>query len=573
MRTENPISVPWRRRSVVALFALLFSVMIGQGVNLQVLDKKFLQEQGDARYLRDVAVPAHRGMITDREGEPLAVSTPVSSIWINPKDFQASAGQLQSLAVLLEMTPAKIRELVRERADREFVYLQRQVAPQLAHDVMALNIGGVALQREYHRYYPAGEVTAHIIGFTDIDDSGQEGLELAYEKWLQAQPGKERVVRNRLGQTVERVARLAPAHDGQNLTLSIDRRLQYLTYRELKAAVQRNHAPSGSAVVLDVRTGEVLALVNQPSYNPNNRNQYQSTAYRNRVVTDLFEPGSTVKPFIVAAAMGTGNFRPETAINTAPGLMRVGSATIHDVRDYGLIDVRTILQKSSNIGATKIALSLDPKYLWTTMSDFGFGHAVGSGFPGESLGIFKNYRQWGEIERATMAYGYGLSTSALHLAQAYAALLGDGALRPVSFVKLTPEQIAAMPTQQVVDKKIVMQMRDMLMGVVSDEGTASQAEVKGYTVAGKTGTVRKASPGGYLEDNYIALFAGAIPASDPRLVMVITINDPRGEKYYGGAVAAPVFARVMSGAMRLLNITPDRASEDQTKVAMVGGQQ
>ena len=573
MRTKYPINIPWRRRTVVALFGLSFLVMIGQAVNLQVLNREFLKGQGDARYLRDVAVPAHRGMITDRDGEPLAVSTPVSSVWINPKDFQANAQQLRALGKLLSLPVSRIQNLVKEREEREFVYVQRHVAPQLAQQVMDLKIAGVALQREYRRYYPMGEVAAHLIGFTDIDDKGQEGLELAHEQWLHSQPGKERVVRNRVGQTVERVARLAPAQDGQQLTLSIDHKLQYQTYRELKAAVQRNGAKSGSAVVLDVRTGEVLALVNQPSFNPNNRNEYRSASYRNRVVTDLFEPGSTVKPFIVAAAIASGNFRPDTAINTAPGLMRVGNATIRDHRDYGLIDVRTILQKSSNIGASKIALSLEPKYLWNTMNDFGFGQVVGSGFPGESLGTLKPYRRWKEVERATMAYGYGLSTSALHLAQAYAALLGDGKLRPISYQKLTADQIANIPTRQVVDKKTVMQMRDMLMGVVSDEGTASRAEVKGYKVAGKTGTVRKASVGGYLEDNYTALFAGAIPASNPRMVMVITINDPRGEKYYGGTVAAPVFSRVMSNAMRTMNIAPDDYPDTKTKVAMAGGPQ
>ncbi len=559
----------------MALFASAFLLVLAQAVNLQVLRRDFLLEQGDARALRDVAVAAHRGMITDREGEPMAVSTPVASIWMNPRDFSATAGQLQALATLLETTPARLRELQRERPGREFVYLQRQVDPQLARQVMDLNISGVALQREYHRYYPAGEVAAHIIGFTDIDDHGQEGLELAYDEWLRAYPGRERVVKSggRQWQVVETVAQLQAPREGKDLVLSIDRRLQYLTYRELKAAVQRNHARSGSAVVLDTRSGEVLALVNQPSYNPNNRGQYGADTYRNRVVTDLFEPGSTVKPFIVAAAIASGAYRPDTAINTSPGTMRVGSATIHDMHDYGLIDVRTVLQKSSNIGASKIALSLEPKYLWQNLSDFGFGEAIGSGFPGESLGILKPYRQWGEVERATLAYGYGLSTSALHLAQAYAALLGDGKMRPVSYMKLSPQQIADLPAQKVLEMATVRQMRDMLMGVVSDEGTASQAEVKGYKVAGKTGTVRKAGGGGYLEDSYNALFAGAIPASDPRLVMVVTINDPRGEKYYGGAVSAPVFAKVMAGAMRLLNIPPDQFPGEPTKIAMAGGQQ
>lgn len=556
----------------MGLLACGILVMMGRAVWLQVLNKDFLQRQGDARILRDLDVPANRGMITDRNGEPLAVSAPVSSVWVNPQGFKADRDSLRSLARLVGMSGKKLHRLIERRHDREFVYLRRHLPPEEAQKILDLEIPGVHVQKEYRRYYPGGEVTAHLVGFTDIDGKGQEGLELAMDDLLRAHPGRERVVRDRLGHTVELVAQVSEARSGHDLRLSIDRRIQYLAYRELKAAVVRNRARSASAVVLDVYSGEVLALVNQPSYNPNDRSEYQPRAFRNRVVTDLYEPGSTIKPFVVAAALADGAVRPGTVIETAPGRLRIGTATIRDTRDYGTIDVATVLQKSSNIGASKIALNTDPQLLWTLLSDFGFGEDVGSGFPGEVSGALRHYTVWRDIDRATLAYGYGVATTTMQLAQAYAALLGDGHVRPVSFARLGHDEIAGLPKRKVLDMDVVKKMRKMLSAVVSSKGTGAQAAVPSYTVAGKTGTARKAGPGGYLEDSYLSIFAGGIPAQDPRLVMVVMVDDPRGEKYYGGAVAAPVFSRVMTGAMRMLNIPPDQASGASTHVAMAGGE-
>lgn len=570
MSDERQIVIPWRRNLLLGVFVMVFAVMVGRAFDLQILNNEFLQNQGDARVLRDVPIPANRGMITDRHGEPLAISTPVSSIWAEPQEFSASSKQLSSLARVLGLSTKKIKRLLKKKQGKEFVYLKRHVNPAVAKKVLALGIPGIAQQKEYHRYYPAGEVAAHLLGFTDIDDVGQEGLELAYNDYLRGQAGRERVVKDGLGRIVGRMGQLRPAKKGDRLELSIDRRIQYLAYRELLAAVNKHRATSASAIVLDIKTGEVVAQVNQPSFNPNNKVKYKPASFRNRVVTDLYEPGSTIKPFIVATALSSGRYKPGTMVNTTPGLFRVGRSTIRDIRNYGMIDVGTVLQKSSNIGASKIALSLERKLLWNYLTDFGFGVPMDTGFPGESTGIVKHYADWRQIDHATIAYGYGLSTSMLQLAQAYAALLGDGHLRPVSFTKLSAEQIANIPQRKVLEMDVVMQMRKMLARVVSDEGTAALANVNGYQVAGKTGTVRKAGIGGYMKDNYLSLFAGVIPVSAPRLAMVVVINDPRGEKYYGGTVAGPVFSKVMMGAMRLLNIPPDAYRRETTRVALIG---
>jgi len=554
MKARNA-KVAYRGRRVFLLGVMLVSVglLVWRAVDLQVLHNDFLLEQGDARSLRVVSIPAHRGMITDRNNEPLAISTPVDSIWADPQALMDASAQLPRLAKLLDVKVRWIKDRLRENANREFVYLKRAVPPALADQVMALNISGVAKQREYRRYYPAGEVAGHVLGFTNVDDVGQEGAELTFEKLLRGTPGSMRVIKDRLGRIVETVERISEPVPGHDLKLSIDRRIQYLAYRELKAAVQENHAASGSAVVLDVKTGEVLAMVNQPTYNPNNRDSLRSSHYRNRAVTDVFEPGSTVKPFTVAMALESGKYRPETLIDTKPGTLRLGPNTIHDTHNYGLINVSTVIAKSSNVGASKIALSLPADRLWTMFHRVGFGSLSGADFPGETAGTLPDYHRWYPIDHATFSFGYGLSVSTLQLARAYAVLAGGGVLKPVSFVPVDH----APQGERVMSAKTARQVIAMMDGVVSDEGTGERARVPGYHVAGKTGTVRKSIPGGYAEDKYIALFAGMIPATRPSLVMVVMINDPRSDQFYGGSVAAPVFSRVMGEAMRLLDIAPD----------------
>ncbi len=547
----------------IALMVRLFELHLFQG--------GFLQQQGDARYLRVVSVAAHRGMIIDRNGEPLAVSTPVDSVWVNPKEFINGHDQWPQLGKLLELSNESIERLIAQKMDKEFVYLRRQIPPELGEQVMALGIPGVSLQREYRRYYPTSEVCAHVVGFTNVDDSGQEGIELMLDNALRGEPGAKRVIKDRLGRVIENVESINDPRPGHDVRVSIDRRLQYLAYRELKAAVMRNHAHAGSAVIVDVKTGEVLAAVNQPAYNPNNREDMAGSRYRNRAVTDVFEPGSTVKPFTIAMALESGKYRPDTMINTTPGTLKLASYTIRDVHNLGMIDVSTVIQKSSNVGASLIALSLDSKSLWDAFTHVGFGYGTGSGFPGEASGLLKHYRDWRPVEHATISYGYGLSVTALQLAQAYTVLAGDGHLRPVTFMPREPNEI---PEGVAAFKPETMKtVRTMLEGVIHDGGTGTLARVPGYRVAGKTGTVRKIGPNGYSEENYLSLFAGMAPASNPRLVMVVMIDQPSGDMYYGGAVAAPVFGAVMGGALRLLNVPPDDIQSGTERVAMAEGAQ
>ncbi|MGM0594727.1 MAG: peptidoglycan D,D-transpeptidase FtsI family protein [Pseudomonadota bacterium] len=537
--------------------------------DLNLNQRDFLQGQGDARYLRTVAIPAHRGMITDRHGEPLAISTPVESVWANPQDLAKARDRWSELARVLELDLSSLQRMLGRRKDKEFVYLRRHVNPDLAEEVMALRIPGVSLKPEYRRYYPMGEVMAHVVGFTNIDDVGQEGVELMLDEALQGIPGSKRVLKDRLGRVVENVESISAPRPGDDIQLSIDRRIQYLAYRELKAAVRRHQAKAGSAVVLDVTTGEVLAMVNQPAYNPNNRTNLSSSRLRNRAVTDVLEPGSTMKPFTIAAALESGKFRPSTPVDASPGMLRLGGFTIRDVRDYGPIDVATVIQKSSNVGASRIALSLPGQRLWDVFTRFGFGYDTASGFPGEAAGLLSNHVDWHKVEQATISYGYGLSVTPLQLANAYAALAADGAQRPVSFLKLDTEQLPA--ARQVVKPQVARAVREMLVRVVQQGGTGTRAQVAGYQVAGKTGTVRKASAGGYNEENYLSVFAGMAPASRPRLAMVVMVDQPDDGEYYGGVVAAPVFSRVMEGALRLLDVAPDDLeSLEGVSVAMIG---
>jgi cell division protein FtsI (penicillin-binding protein 3) len=567
MNRNRTFSVqPGRRFILIAGMVLALVTLVWRAVSLQVLDKDFLQVQGEARHLRVEELPAHRGMILDRQGDPLAVSTQVESVWVNPQELVGVQEGITALARLLSLDRNYVQQLVAGHAKREFVYLQRHISPALAEQVRTMDIPGVYLQKEYKRYYPAGEVAAQVIGFTNIDDVGQEGLELAYGDWLRGEPGAKRVIKDGQRHTIEDVESIRRPRPGKDLVLSIDRRIQYLAYRELLAAVKEHGARAASAVVLDVRTGQILAMVNQPSYNPNNRQKLQRPMLRNRAVTDVFEPGSTMKPFIVACALEDGRYTPETAVETAPGWFRVGRNTVKDVHNYGLLDVAGVIRKSSNVGITKIALSLPTERIWSMLSGVGFGEPTASGFPGEASGLLANYRNWKEIETATIAFGYGISATPLQLAQAYATLAGGGIKRPVTFL----HQDAAPQGRRVISQRITRQIIDMLEQATGPEGTAPAAQVAGYRVGGKTGTVHKSVAGGYSHDKYLSVFAGLAPASDPRLVMVVMVDEPKGE-YYGGQVAAPVFSRVMSGALRLLAVPPDKLPLLETLHDLPGG--
>jgi cell division protein FtsI (penicillin-binding protein 3) len=544
---------PLRRWLILGLFLCGMAVLLSRAVHLQLLNNDFLKEHGDARSIRVVDIPSHRGVIVDRNDEPLAMSTPVDSIWVTPRKVFEDVERFPELAKAMDMTVADLHEILRDRISRDFIYLKRHANPDLVKEVQALGIRGVSTQREYKRYYPAAEVTSHIIGFTNIDDQGQEGMELAYDEWLTGKIGKKRVLKDRLNRIVENIESIDSSEPGKKLTLSIDRRVQYLAYRELTAAVKYHRAKGGSLVMLDIRTGEVMAMVGQPSYNPNNRKTLKSHFYRNRAVTDVFEPGSTMKPFTVAAGLESGVYKPHTAINTSPGFFKVGEHTIRDMHNYGNIDVATVITKSSNVGASKIVLALEPDEYWDALSRFGFGQPTGSAFPGESSGILSPYNTWSDFEMATMSFGYGLSVTPLQLAQAYSVLANSGVMLPVSFLKVN----GTVSGKRVLPEKIARQVRKMLETVVSAKGTGKRAAIRGYRVIGKTGTVHKSVRGGYSDDRYLSLFAGIAPASEPRFAMVILIDEPRGDSHFGGVVAAPVFSRVMEGAFRILNIPPD----------------
>jgi cell division protein FtsI (penicillin-binding protein 3) len=552
-RDAAPAVGAWRTWAVGGVLALAGVALLARAVYLQVVNPGFLIGQGDARILRDVKLSANRGMVLDRNGEPLAVSTPVDTVWADPRKLSTSPQDFARLAKALDRDPQWLGRRVTSNQDREFVYLVRHMRPADAAKVKALGIPGVDTLREYRRYYPAGEVTGHLLGFTNVDDVGQEGAELAFDQWLGGEPGIKRVMRDRDGKTIEDIERIKEPRPGQDLRTSIDLRVQYLAYRALKKAVEENHARGGSVVVLDVATGEVLAMVNQPAFNPNDREQYSAARYRNRATNDFFEPGSSIKPFVVAG-MKSGRFHADTLVDTGPGTLRVGIKTVRDHHALGTVDVKTVLAKSSNVGVVKIALSLKPQEMWTTLHDLGFGSVTGSGFPGESAGILSPYEHWRAIGQATMAYGYGLTVTPLQLAQAYATLGTGGIRRPISLrrVETPPEG------ERVLDEPVAKELVRMLESVVSEEGTARRASVMGYRVSGKTGTAWKAMEGGgYDGRTYTAVFGGVVPASQPRLACVVVIDEPSAGKYYGGDVSAPVYSEVMSGALRLLAIPPD----------------
>ena len=538
---------------VTVFFALLVTSLIARAVHLQVFNKDFLNQQADTRHLRTEKISAHRGTITDRNGEPLAISTPVDSVWANPKELAPAVDSVPALARVLGIDPQTLIRRITRSMDKEFVYLKRHLSPEKAAQALALNLPGINVQREYRRYYPAGEVVGHLVGFTNIDDVGQEGLELAFNHWLAGESGAKRVLKDRLGRSVENVESIRPPHHGKDLRTSVDLRIQYLAYRTLKSAIQKYNAESGSIVVVDVETGEVLAIANQPSYNPNDRSQYSAERYRNRAATDIFEPGSSIKPLVVAAALESGDYRPSSVIDTAPGYIVVGPKTIEDSRNLGRVSLTTILARSSNVGVTKLAMALEPDQLWRSMTRFGLGSLTASGFPGESAGLLTHFNHWRPINQATLAYGYGVSVTPMQLAQAYSVLGTDGLLRPMSLVAVdSPGQ-----GERVLSRDAAVAVRRMLEEVVRPGGTGTKAAVAGYRVAGKTGTAWKFAAGGYSKDKYISIFAGLAPASDPRLAAVVVIDEPGGELYYGSDVAAPVFADVMSESLRLLAVAPD----------------
>ena len=557
----KPFALHWKRwRTLVLLVGVMCAGLLLEGriLYLQVLEADFLSAQGDDRHLRAVQISAHRGSITDRHGEPLAVSTPVDSIWANPQELRTAMERLGELARVLELDEDWLARRITSSLDREFVYLRRHLRPDHAVQVLQLGIPGVATLREYRRYYPAGEVAGHLLGFTNIDDIGQEGLEYEFDYWLRGESGTKRVLQDRLGRVIEDVELLSAPRPGKVLRASLDLRLQYLAYRELKQAITQNGALSGSVVVLDAQTGEVLAMANQPSYNPNNRAQLAASRYRNRAATDIFEPGSSFKPFVIAAALESGRYAPDSIVDTSPGFLRVnGNVITQDNNNLGEVDVTTILAKSSNVGVAKIALDLDHRDLWAALSRFGIGRLTDSGFPGESAGVLNDPQHWRPVGQATLAYGYGLSVTPLQLAQAYAVIAAGGVRRPVSLVAVDEIPVG----ERVISSNTAQALNGMLEAVVSPVGTGNRAAIPNFRVAGKTGTAWKSSVGGYSKDRYLAVFGGFAPVTDPKLVAVVVIDEPRGEEYYGGDVAAPVFARILSGALRLLAVPPDALAE------------
>ena len=555
LRSRNrPFEPAGRLLFCVIVLSACAMTLVARAAYLQLLQPDFYQQQGDARFVRDIDVPVSRGMILDRNGEPLAVSSPVASIWANPKELLQHPGRIQELASALQIPESTLSQRLAQRSDKEFVFLRRHMNPDDALKVLALDIPGLHSQREFRRFYPHGEVMAHVLGFTNVDDVGQEGLELAFNDWLSGTPGKKRVIRDRRGRTIEDVDLLVAPQSGNDLVLSIDRRVQYLAYRELRTALLEHGASSGSVVVLDIPTGEIIAAVNQPSFNPNSRNNSDTSARRNRVVTDVIEPGSVIKAFTAAAALESG-VNPRYQIDTSPGTYPLAGHVIRDFRDYGMVDMERMLIKSSNIAAAKLAGDMSNEHFYHVLSNFGFGKITGSGFPGESSGVLPEPRNWGKLEKATISYGYGLSATPLQIAQSYAALANHGRLKTPTFVRGgTADNESG---QQVIDPRSADQVMVMLESVTGAEGTARAANIPGYRVAGKTGTSRRASVGGY-ERRYISVFAGVVPVDNPRLAMIVAIHDPRGNYYYGGDVSAPVFQKVMEGSLRLLDVQPDR---------------
>lgn len=574
----------WRIWLVILFLAGLLLALLMRIAMLQVLDVErgvtFLQSQGDARTVRSEIIAAGRGMITDRNGQPLAVSTPVVSIWANPRQLLATEKELQQfpektqlfkqnlaqLAQFLDVSQKELNERLQRYRSKQFIYLRRQLSPQQADKILALNIPGVYSQQESRRFYPAGEVTSQLLGFTNIESKGQEGLELAYDQWLQGHNGRNTVIKDLQGRTIKALATVEEAKSGKDLALSIDLRLQHLAYRTLKEAVVHHRADAGTAVMVDIATGEVLAMVNQPAFNPNNRSSIAPASVRNRAMIDTFEPGSTAKPFTLLAALESGKYTPHTKVDTSPGYIRVNNKTLLDPVNYQVLDVTGVLVKSSQVGTTKIALSLPHETVSEVFSRMGFGQYSGVGFPGESAGMLPGRSRWSNIERANFAFGYGFTVTALQVAEAYSIFASGGIKHPVSLIR----KDGISEGRRVVDEKFAMQISEMLEQVTGPSGTAKAANLDLYGVAGKTGTAHKVGGGGYESGQYMAYFAGFAPAKDPRIAIVVVIDNPKGRQYYGGEVAAPVFARIAADSLRILNVAPDKWPESN-QVAKAGG--
>jgi cell division protein FtsI (penicillin-binding protein 3) len=542
----------WRYGTVLGVFLLVVAALGWRLVDLHVVDKEFLRQQGDVRTIRVEQIDAHRGVVTDRYGESLAVSTPVQTVWANPSEIDANDPGLTVIARTLGLREGEFRARLAKYADREFIYLRRKIQPELSRQVMAIGAPGIYSRQEYRRYYPAGEVTAHVVGFTNIDEFGQEGIELAFNDWLSGERGKKRVLKDNRGRIIKDLTLIRDASPGKNLTLSIDLRLQYLAYRELKAVVTAHKARGGTLVMLDVDTGEVLAMVNQGSYNPNDRSQLSPDRLRNKAITDLFEPGSTMKPLSMAAALESGRFSASDTIDTAPGFRRFGRFTIRDHRNYGVINLTDVIAKSSNVGISRIATELGGDAIRNLYARLGLGQPTSIGFPGEAVGVLPAPPKWRPVEEATLSYGYGMSVNALQLAQAYMVLANGGVRYPLSLLKTDQKPVG----RRVLSEKVAYDVRQMLREVV-ENGTGKRAQPGFYSAGGKTGTVHLVGESGYEDSQYKAIFAGMAPIDDPRIVTVVAVDAPQSGEYYGGEVAAPVFARVMGGALRLLNVKPE----------------
>ncbi|NVZ49672.1 MULTISPECIES: penicillin-binding protein 2 [unclassified Pseudomonas] len=562
MKLEGAL-YPWRFRVVLGLLALMVGAIAWRIIDLQVVDRDFLIGQGDARSLRHIPIPAHRGLITDRNGEPLAVSTPVTTLWANAKELQVAKDKWPELAAALGQDPKALAERLEAQANKEFIYLVRGLTPEQGQQVLDLKVPGVYGIEEFRRFYPAGETTAHMVGFTDIDDHGREGVELAYDEWLAGVPGKRQVIKDRRGRLIKDVQVTKNAKAGKPLALSIDLRLQYLANRELRNAIIENGAKAGSLVIMDVKTGEILAMVNQPTYNPNNRRNLQPAMMRNRAMIDVFEPGSTMKAISMSAALETGRWKPSDKVEVYPGTLQLGKYTIRDVsRTEGpVLDLTGILINSSNVGMSKVAFDIGGETIYHLAQKIGLGQPTGLDFPGERVGNLPNYRDWKKAETATLSYGYGLSVTAIQLAHAFSVLANNGRMVPLSLIHVDE----APKSTQVIPENVAKTMQGMLQQVIEAPRGVFRAQVPAYHVAGKSGTARKTSVGtkGYAENSYRSLFAGFGPMSDPRYAIVVVIDEPSKAGYFGGLVSAPVFSKVMSGTLRLMNITPDNLPPTQ----------
>jgi cell division protein FtsI (penicillin-binding protein 3) len=551
----NIVNIKMRMSIVIAFLMLCFVVIVVRAFTIQVKGEAFYNRQGEMRQIRDIDLHVPRGTIFDRNGEPLAISTPMVSIGIKPEALIEQISRIEQLAEALDLNPEKLKNLVVDKKEKKFIYIKRRIPPYVADKVRALNIKGVEFRKEFKRYYPAGEIVSQLIGFTDANDVGKEGIESTYDQWLSGTMGRKQVMQDRFGHIIKDIKEVIPSQTGKDINLSIDRRIQYVAYKALKTNVYKHKAAKGAAIVLDVNTGEILAMVSQPSYNPNKISKKSISGMRNRALQDIYEPGSVIKPFTVIAGLLSGQYDENSIIDTSPGILEIDGYKIHDARNYSEINLETLLAKSSNIGAAKIALSLSKDHLWDTYNIFGLGSSTNSGIMGESAGYLPDHNRWVRSRQATIAYGYGMQVTTLQLAAAYAAIANNGRWRSPTFIKGEIN-----PDKAIIDPKIAQSVTQMLTHVVEKNNTGKRAVIEGYKVAGKTGTAKMAANGGY-SDNYIASFVGFAPANNPQLVIAISITDPKGEEYQGGVVAAPVFKQIMQNSLRILNISPSQVPE------------